>query len=279
MSTNQEEKIELLAHAIIAGELESVRELVEVRGCRVKGPGPWEQVPLAISARYGRLDIIDYLIRTRRGAIPDSSTLRAAIKSGKPEVITHLLTTYDLEWTACEYEFAFASGHLEILKYAFESAIDHDCFEFPHVFDEENYRWRIILAAREAVASTSGSFLFEEIMHILRTRNQGQLFYINSDGNDYEFLFDTIEHRPESFAVVWALAHQSLFGSSRYADLDNYTAKAVVDELFFSAITLRQNRAFYTLLQYALPHFKQAIDLARSSDNSEVAEFLTRYCE
>jgi hypothetical protein len=253
--------------------------MVEARGCRVHGPGQWDQVPLALAARYGRLDILDYLAGTRKGAEVDQSTLRAAIESGKPEVVTHLLDHYDLDWTAREYELAFASPHPGMLKYALGSAIDGACFEPWYQADEDDKRCRILRAARDAVASLDGSSQFNDVANILRTRIQGALFYIGAGEHDYSFLFDTMAQRPQSFPTVWELVHQALFEGKRYADLDGYSARPVIDELFRTAVALHQDEAFYVLLQYALPRFKEVIKLARESNNGRIGEYLAHYCE
>lgn len=280
MSITPENKEELLAKAIKAGDLESVRKLVEVDGCAVHGPGPWNQVPLALAAENGHVAIIDYLVSTRRGAEPDESTLRAAIQTGRTDVVDHLLDKHDLDWTAREYELAFATYHSDMLKYAFELAIDGAWFENIDFSETRDARLRIVQAARDSIARFDGGRLFEEIMEMIRRggRQQGALFFADQGEYSYWFLFDTMKSRPNSFPAVWELVHDCLFDGQRYGALDGYGAKPLVDELFRKAITSHHNAAFYTLLQYALPQFKQAIALAVESGNDEIAEYLARCC-
>lgn len=244
-------------------------------------PDPWNQVPLATAAAHGRIEIIDYLVSTRMGAMPDDSTLRAAIEAGKVDVVTHLLDEYELDWTVREYELAFASWHPDMLKYAFESAVDGCWFEEAFNSAAQDKQARILWAARDAIARLSGSHLFEQIMAILQRggRQQGALFVMAPGSEDnYWFLFETIESRPGAFPAIWELVHDYLFYGGRYGQLDGYNAKPLVDELFGRAITSHQNAVFYTLLQYALPQFKQAVTLARECGNHEIADYLTRCC-
>jgi hypothetical protein len=279
MSNTPENKEESLAKAIKAGDLESVRELVEVHGCAVRGPGPWNQVPLALAAEKGHIDIIDYLVSTRRGAAPDESTLRSAIEAGRTDVVTHLLDNYDLDWTAREYEIAFATYHPDMLKYAFDVAIDGSWFEDIDYSETRQQRLRIVRAARDSIARFDGGLLFDEIMEVMRRRGrQGALFFADGGEYDYWFLFDTMKRRPNAFPAVWELVHMYLFDGKRYGALDGYVAKPLVDELFHQAITSHHNTVFYVLLQYALPQFKQAIALAVESGNDEIANYLTRCC-
>jgi hypothetical protein len=279
MATTPQNKEELFAQAISAGDLARVRELVEVHACAVHGPGPWNQLPLARAAENGHIHIIDYLASTRLGALPDESTLRAAIDGGKMDVLMHLLDEYELDWTEREYVRAFAAWHPAILKYAFELAVD-DCW-FEELLDAESRRKQvhIVQAARDAIARVDSSGVFDEIMEILRRGGrQGALFYVLDGQDDYGFLFDTIERRPRSFAAVWELAHECLFDGVRYGAMDNYVVKPLVDELFRKAITSHSHAVFYVLLQYGLPQFRQAIALAQESGNDEIAEYLTRCC-
>lgn len=280
MTTTPENKEELLANAIKAGNLKRVRELVEVHGCAVRGPGPWNQVPLALAAENGHIVIIDYLVSTRRGAEADESTLRAAIKAGRLDVVTHLLDNHNLDWTAREYELAFATYDSDILKYAFENAIDEAWFEETYFSENSDKRSRIFQAARDSIARFNGGTLFNEIMDMMRMGGrQGRLFFADQDQYDSGFLFNTMECRPDAFPAVWELVHDYLFDGKRYGALDGYVAKPLVDELFRKAITSHCNGPFYVLLQYALPQFKQAIDLALASGNDEIAGYLARCCE
>jgi hypothetical protein len=280
MTTTPENNEKLLAKAITAGDLEQVRELVEAHGCAVRGPGPWNQVPLALAAENGHVDIIDYLVRTRRGAEADESTLRAAIEAGRLDVVTHLLDNHGLAWTAREYELAFATYDSDMLKYAFESAMDEGWFEETYFSENRDKRLRIVEAARDSIARFNGGLLFNKIMEMMRVRGgQARLFFTDEDPYNYWFLFDTMESRPDAFPAVWELVHDYLFDGSRYGALDGYVAKPLVDEMFRKAITSRTNAAFYVLLQYALPQFKPAIALAVESGNDEIAEYLTRCCQ
>ena len=279
MTTTPENNEKLLANAIKAGDLKQVRELVEAHGCAVRGPGPWNQVPLAIAAGNGHVDIIDYLISTRRGAEADESTLRAAIEAGRLDVVTHLLENHDLDWTAREYELAFATYDSDMLKYAFESAIDEGWFEETFFSESRDQRSRIVQAARDSIARFNGGLLFNEIMDMLRVRRQAPLFFADEDRHNNWFLFDTMKCRPDAFPAVWELVHDYLFDGKRYGALDGYVAKPLVDEMFCKAITSHRNAAFYVLLQYALPQFKSAIALAVESGNDEIAEYLARCCE
>jgi hypothetical protein len=278
MTTTPENNEKLLAKAITAGDLEQVRELVEAHGCAVRGPGPWNQVPLAIAAGNGHIDIIDYLVSTRRGAEADESTLRAAIEAGKQDVVMHLLDNHDLDWTAREYELAFATYHSEMLKYAFEFAIDEGWFEETYFSENRDERLRIVQAARNSIARFNGGLLFNEIMNMM-SRGQARLFFADEDQHNYWFLFDTMKSRPDAFPAIWELVHDYLFDGKRYGALDGYVAKPVVDEMFRKAITSHWNAAFYVLLRYALPQFKPAIALAVESGNEEIAEYLGRCCE
>lgn len=219
MTTTPENNEKLLAKAITAGDLEQVRELVEAHGCAVRGPGPWNQVPLALAAENGHVDIIDYLVRTRRGAAANESTLRAAIEAGRLDVVTHLLDNHDLEWTAREYELAFATYHSEMLKYAFEFAIDEGWFEGTYFSENRDERLRIVQAARNSISRFNGGLLFNEIMNMM-SRGQARLFFADEDQHNYWFLFDTMKSRPDAFPAIWELVHDYLFDGKRYGALD-----------------------------------------------------------
>lgn len=185
----------------------------------------------------------------------------------------------DLDWTAREYEIAFATYHPDMLKYAFDVAIDGSWFEDIDYSETRQQRLGIVRAARDSIARFDGGLLFDEIMEVMRRRGrQGPLFFADGGEYNYWFLFDTMKCRPNAFPAVWELVHEYLFDGKRYGALDGYVAKPLVDELFHKAITLHQNTVFYVLLQYALPQFKQAIALAVESGNDEIAKYLTRCC-
>jgi hypothetical protein len=139
---------------------------------------------------------------------------------------------------------------------------------------------RIVQAARDAIARFDGGRLFDDIMDMLRRggRQQAALFFADGGEYDHWFLFDTMKCRPNAFPAVWALVHDCLFDGQRYGALDGYVAKPLVDALFREAITSCRNAAFYTLLQYGLPQFRQAIALAEENGNDEIAEYLARCC-
>lgn len=279
MLTTPEEKENALAAAIRAGSLDRVRELVEDHNCKVTGPGPWNQLPLRLAAESGNFEVINYLVA--KGASPDEKTLSGAIASGRPSVLSHFLDEFnDLELTSREYEEAFQTRHPDMLRFAFTSASDEGHFESPILAQDDDDRYRIIAAARNALASLDSVSLFDELTDAIRANSEGQMFYAGPD-REYEYrheiLFRLMRQGTHHFRVVWDIVHQELFKGVRYAELDGYSEKPIVDALFCEAIRTNRNEAFYLLLQYSLPNFQQCIAVAQEIGNAEVAEYLARY--
>lgn len=275
---NKEEKVDALAAAIQARDLAKVKNLVEEHGCLTTGPGPWNQYPLLLAAKSGKIDTIEYLIS--KYAQPDESTLLGAINSNMLHMVEYVSEKLEIEWTKRHFEAAFTNS-FEIRRYAFEVANNEGWFEqyyfYPERDSDGHIQNQILDAARRALIDGSEDQTEALVEYLKETDNEHVLYAVPDGDSPLSWLHGFIRAgNAAGFVIAWKTLHERYYQKQIHAELDSYPWGESAQDFFYSAIEHGCDQIFYFMLSYTLPNFAKCIELARNQGNQNILDYLSK---